>query len=85
MHKKQARRRANTETDSQQSTSIWQSKSSNLYTCDDTKTWPEEEIPENVKDNFPFKMRTCFYHQADTDEQEFKAQNTFEQVSRYQR
>ncbi|PWN37109.1 uncharacterized protein FA14DRAFT_10040 [Meira miltonrushii] len=80
MHKKQARRRAITESEFQQSTSIWQSKMSNLYTCDDTKTWPEEGIPENVKDNFPFNMRTCFYDQADTDKEEFKAQNTFEQA-----
>lgn len=81
MHKKQTRKRTS-ETDSQQTTtSIWnKTSSSNLYTCDNTKTWPEEGIPENVKDNFPFNMRTCFYDQANTVEEELKAQKIFEQV-----
>lgn len=85
MHKKHIRRTTNTithtQTDSEPSSSNSNQTFSDLYTCDDTKTWPEEGIPEDVKENFPFNMRTCFYNLNKTVEEEKKAQTTFEQVS----
>ena len=79
MHKKQVRKR-NAQSNLQRSTFNDSTTSSNLYTCNNTKTWPEEGIPENVKDNFPFNMQTCFYDHIDTIEAELIAQKTFEKA-----
>ena len=57
-----------------------------LFTCNATKTLPEVGVPEEMKDAFPYHMRTCFLDSQAADDDvrralEVSAQKAFEEVS----
>jgi len=57
-----------------------------LFACNLTKTLPEDDVPEQIKDAFPYNMRTCFLESSLVNHKirralEVYSQKTFEKVS----